>query len=36
MTHWLTTRLARLIATCYAGAMQRAIDALPNDDLEAF
>jgi hypothetical protein len=33
--HWLKTRFVTLIATSYAVAMVRAIDALPQEDLDA-
>ena len=33
MRRWLENRLGMLVATCYTGAMARAITALPHDDL---
>jgi hypothetical protein len=30
---WIENRLAMLVATCYAAVMERAITALPHDEL---
>ena len=33
MRRWIGNRLAMLVATCYAAVMERAITALPHDEL---